>query len=198
MRKFLHKLPWFTNVDEPLLKPPICVHQHPFLGFFQGALRDNFLYNVSLHIMNYYLIFKAKIIVISHTSSLGLQLWEHNGGVRGPILSLLWQLLWVWSCLHCCQKAWPASQVPFLFNSFSGDQLDKGWKWELTWIKLMIRECFVGVTMEEGGVSVIQEAGTSCGRGKVCCHHHHHHHYNHPHHRHHHHHHHHCHPRGRH
>jgi len=28
------------------------------------------------------------------------------------------------------------------------------------------RECFVGVTMEEGRVSVIQEAGTSCGRGK--------------------------------
>ena len=30
-----------------------------------------------------------------------------------------------------------------------------------------VRECFVGVTMEEGRVSVIQEAGTSCGRDKV-------------------------------
>ena len=34
-------------------------------------------------------------------------------------------------------------------------------------LKFPIRECFVGVTMEEGRVSVIQEAGTSCGRGKV-------------------------------
>ena len=30
-----------------------------------------------------------------------------------------------------------------------------------------VRECFVGVTMEEGRISVIQEAGTSCGRDKV-------------------------------
>ena len=30
-----------------------------------------------------------------------------------------------------------------------------------------VRECFVGVTMEEGRVSMIQEAGTSCGRDKV-------------------------------
>ena len=30
-----------------------------------------------------------------------------------------------------------------------------------------VRECFVGVTMEEGRVTMIQEAGTSCGRDKV-------------------------------
>ena len=36
--KYAHRLfatlAWFTNVEEPLLKPPICVHQHPQPEFY--------------------------------------------------------------------------------------------------------------------------------------------------------------------
>ena len=33
-RRLFATLAWFTNVEEPLLKPPICVHQHPQPEFY--------------------------------------------------------------------------------------------------------------------------------------------------------------------
>ena len=45
-RRVFATLAWFTNVEEPLLKPPICVHQHPQPEFYNP--RGHYCHTISL------------------------------------------------------------------------------------------------------------------------------------------------------
>ena len=108
-RRLFATLAWFTNVEEPLLKPPICVHQHPQQLSF--TIPGHYCHTISLT----WLLptWKSKSepwllqirVFVSESNNLvltGLQLREHNGGVWGPILRVFRQLLGFWPCLHSC------------------------------------------------------------------------------------------------
>ena len=91
-------------------------------GFFWGIARSFSSLSFSAF---YYSSFEAKnhVVFCSQTSCSGVQLWEHNRGVRGSILSLFRQLLRGRSRIHRRQEARPSSQVVFMLNK-SWDEED--------------------------------------------------------------------------
>ena len=115
-RRLFATLAWFTNVEEPLLKPPICVHQHPQPEFYNP--RGHYCHTISLTWLLPTWKSKSKPwllqirVFVSESNNLvrpGLQLREHHGGVRRPILRVFRQLLGFWPCLHSCSEAGSAS-----------------------------------------------------------------------------------------